>query len=169
MSKFHWRKCYGHSLLDRMSFGLSKKTHYLNLIRYYSVSIENTYCYQLPSIMTQSIGNIWSTYDLSRRSKSLLTLVQTQYSFKVKSPYSIVVWWIMTNDSLASWFIVGSIQCASHTLVHSPWPRHVQWTNYSLYWITQIHEPTADNLSTCKESMTCIFYATPNAPKSCTM
>ena len=102
MSKFHWRKCYGHSLLDRMSFGLSKETHYLNLIRYYSVSIENTYCYQFPSIMTQSIGNIWSAYDLSRRPKSLLTLVQTQYSFKVKSPYSIVVWWIMVINSLMS-------------------------------------------------------------------
>ena len=75
-----------------MSFGSSKETHYLNLIRYYSVSIENTYCYQLPSIMTQSIGNIWSAYDLSRRPKSLLTLVQTQYSFKVESPYNIVVW-----------------------------------------------------------------------------
>ena len=152
-----------------MSFGSSKRTHYLNPMRYHGAFIENSYCHQLPSTMTQSIG-IYDHYRASPIGPSLMfILTQTQYPLKVDSPYGIVVWWIMTNDSLASWFIIGSIQCASHTLVHSPWPRHVQWTNYSLYWITQIHEPTADNLSTCKESMTCIFYATPNAPKSCTM
>ena len=41
--------------------------------------------------------------------------------------------------------------------------------HYSLYWIAQIHEPIMENLSTYKEPMTCIFYVTPNAPKSCTM
>ena len=29
--------------------------------------------------------------------------------------------------------------------------------HYSLYWIAQIHEPTVDNLSTYKESMTYTF------------
>ena len=41
--------------------------------------------------------------------------------------------------------------------------------NYSLYMIAQIHEPNMDNLPTYKEPMTCIFYATPNAPKLYTM
>ena len=41
--------------------------------------------------------------------------------------------------------------------------------NYSLCWITQIYEPIMDNLSTYKEPMTCIFYATPNTPKSYTI
>ena len=40
---------------------------------------------------------------------------------------------------------------------------------YSLYQIAQIHESTMDNLSTYKEPMTCIFCATPKAPKSCAM
>ena len=85
----------------------------------------------------------------------------------------------MTIDSLVSRFIVGPIQYASHTLVHSPWESHRKGQDksslqlgggaHSLYWIVQIHEPIMDNLSTYKEPMTCIFYATPNAPKSCTM
>ena len=41
--------------------------------------------------------------------------------------------------------------------------------HYNLKWIAQIHELTMDNLFTYKEPMTCIFYATPNAPKSYTM
>ena len=41
--------------------------------------------------------------------------------------------------------------------------------HYILYWITQIHEPIVDNLSTYKEPTTCIFYETPNAHKSCIM
>ena len=45
--------------------------------------------------------------------------------FKVESPYSIVAWWIMTIDSLTSWFIIGPIQCALITLVHSPWETHL--------------------------------------------
>ena len=35
-----------------------------------------------------------------------------------------MAWWIMTFDSLGSWFTIGPIQCASHTLVHSPWETH---------------------------------------------
>ena len=38
-----------------MSFRLPKETHYLTSMRYYGVSIENTYCYQPSSIVTQSI------------------------------------------------------------------------------------------------------------------
>ena len=30
----------------------------------------------------------------------------------------------MTIDSLALWFTIGPIQCASNTLVHSPWETH---------------------------------------------
>ena len=51
----------------------------------------------------------------------LLILVQTQYLLKVANPYNIVTWWIMIFDSLASWFTVGPVQYAWHTLVHSPW------------------------------------------------
>ena len=40
---------------------------------------------------------------------------------------------------------------------------------YSLYWIASIHELIVDNLSTYKEHIPCIIYATPNALKSCTM
>ena len=70
----------------------------------------------------------------------------------------------MTIDNLASWFILGPM--------HSPWeshPSNQEVVHYSFYWIAQIHELTVDNLSTYKEPMTCIFYATPSAPKSCTM
>ena len=54
----------------------------------------------------------------------LLIFALTQYPLKVESLCNIVVWWIMKIDSLASWFIIGSIQCASHILVHSPWETH---------------------------------------------
>ena len=64
--------------------GSLKGTLYLNPKKYHDASIENTYCYQFPSTMTQSIGNRWSAYDLTRRSKSLLTLAQAQYSLKVE-------------------------------------------------------------------------------------
>ena len=37
--------------------------------------------------------------------------------------------------------------------------------HYSLYCITQIHELIVDNLSTYKEPMNFIFYATHNAEK----
>ena len=42
--------------------GSLKGTLYLNPKKYHDASIENTYCYQFPSIVTQSIENIWSTY-----------------------------------------------------------------------------------------------------------
>ena len=84
----------------------------------------------------------------------------------------------MTIDNLASSFTVGPVQCASHTLVHSPWEAYPNgqdkpslklgggalqslldcpnpWTNYG-------------QLSTYKEPMTCIFCEIPNAPKSFT-
>ena len=65
---------------------------------YHSPSIDNTYYYQLPSIVAQSIGNIWLAYDLGRRLKSLLTLAPTQCSFKVKRQHNEVAWW--SNDYL---------------------------------------------------------------------
>ena len=39
----------------------------------------------------------------------------------------------------------------------------------TLYLIVQIHELTMDYLSTYKEPITCILYATFNAPELCTM
>ena len=60
--------------------------------------------------------------------------------------------------------------------MHSPWETHpdsqdklslqYEVVHYSLYWIAQIHKPNLDNLSTYKGPMTCILYATLNAPKS---
>ena len=41
--------------------------------------------------------------------------------------------------------------------------------HYNLYWIAQIHEPIMNNLSFCKEPMTCIFCSILDALKSCTM
>ena len=47
---------YDYRFYDHMSFGSPKGTHYLNPTKYHDVSIENTYCYQPPSIVTQSRG-----------------------------------------------------------------------------------------------------------------
>ena len=79
--KFHLRNYYSHSFHERTSLGSPKMTHCP--MRYHGASIENTYCYWLPSTVTQSIRNIWSIYDLTCRSKPLLTLAQAQYSLKV--------------------------------------------------------------------------------------
>ena len=108
-----------------MSFRSPNRTPCLNPMRYYSASIKNTYCHQPPSIVSQSIG-IYDHFRVLPIGQSLpLILTQTQYSLKVESLCNIVVYWIMTIDSLASWFIIGPIQCASHTLVHSPWETHL--------------------------------------------
>ena len=56
--KFHLWNYYGHSFHEHASLGSPKVTHCLNPKRHHGVSIENTYCYRLPSIVTQSIGNI---------------------------------------------------------------------------------------------------------------
>ena len=82
--KFHLRNYYGHSFHEHTSLKSPKGTHYLNPMRYHGASIDNTYCYQLSSIVTQSTGNIWLAYDFTHRSKSLLTWVQVQYSLKVE-------------------------------------------------------------------------------------
>ena len=82
--------------------------------------------------MTQSIG----IYDYIRVSpicqSLLLILAHAQDSLKVESLCNIVVWWIMTTDSLTSWFIVGPVQYATHTLVHSPWENHPNNTHHSV-------------------------------------
>ena len=108
-----------------MSFGSSKGTHYLNPMRYHCVSIENTYCHQPPPTVTQSIGTSDHFKVLPISQSLLLILTQTQYPLKAESLCSIVAWWIMTIDSLASWFIVSSVQCVSHILVCSPWETHI--------------------------------------------
>ena len=46
------------------------------------------------------------------------------YPLKVESPCNIVAWWIITIDSLMSWFTIGPIQCVSYALIHSPWENH---------------------------------------------
>ena len=61
-------------------------------MRYHGASIENTYCYRFPLAVTQTIRNIQSAYDLSHRSKPLLTFAQAQYSLKVKRLHSIATW-----------------------------------------------------------------------------
>ena len=128
-----------------MSFGSPKRTHCLNPMRYHGASIENTCCHQPSLTMTQSIG-IYDHFRVSPIGQNfLLILAQTQYPFKIESTCSIVAWWIMTIDSLVSWFIVGLVQCVSHTPVHSPWETHSDDQDksslqlgggaYSLYWI----------------------------------
>ena len=77
-------------LHEHTSLRSLKGTLSFNPMRYSGVSIENTYCYWLPSTMTQSIENIWSVYDIARRSKLLLTLAQTQYSLKVERQHNKV-------------------------------------------------------------------------------
>ena len=107
------------------SFGSPKMTHYLNPMRHHGASIENNYCHQPPPIVTQFIG-IYNHFRISPISQSLLLiLAQTQYPLKVESSYNIVAWWIMITDSLASWFTIGFIWYASHTLLHLPWQTHL--------------------------------------------
>ena len=110
-----------HIFHDHMSFGSPKGTHCLNPMRYHGASIKNTYYHQSSLIVTKSLGIYDHFRVLSIGQSLLLILTQTQYPLKVKSPCNIVAWWIMTIDSLVSRFIVGPIQYASHTLVHSPW------------------------------------------------
>ena len=86
--KFNLRNYYNHSFHENTSLGSRKGTHCLNPKRYHGAFIENTYYYWLSSIVTQYIGNILSTYDFTRRSKSLLTLAQVQYSFKVERQHN---------------------------------------------------------------------------------
>ena len=132
MSSFYRRKCYDHSFLDYMSFGSPKVTHYLNPMRYHSAFIENIYFHQPSSTMTQTIGIFEHIRVLPISQSLLLILAKTQYPLKIESPYSKVVWWIMIIDSLMSWFIVGLVHYASHTLVHSPWETHPYYSKYQI-------------------------------------
>ena len=73
-----------------MSFKSPNRAHYLNLMRYYGVFIENTCCHQPPSTMTQSIM-IYNHIKVLLISQSfMLTLAKAQYLFKVENPCSIV-------------------------------------------------------------------------------
>ena len=62
--EFYLRNYYDHSFHEHTSLGSPKGAQCLNPKRYYGAFIENTYCYHLPSTVTQSIGYIWSTYHL---------------------------------------------------------------------------------------------------------
>ena len=94
-------------------------------MRYHGVSIENTHCHQPPSIVTKSIG-IYDHFKVLPISQSLLLIfAQAQYLLKFESLCSVVAWWIMIIDSFVSWFTLGPVQFASHTLVHSPWETHL--------------------------------------------
>ena len=91
--KLHLRNYYGNSLyMNTSPYNHPKDTlSQSHEISY--ASIENAYCYQLPSTVAQFIRNIWSTYNITHRSKSLLTLTQTQYSLKVKRQHNEIIWW----------------------------------------------------------------------------
>ena len=78
------------SFLDHMSVESPKETHCLNPMNYHGASIENTYCHQLPSMMTQFIGIYDHLRVLPIGQNLLLTLAQTQYPLKTKNPCSIV-------------------------------------------------------------------------------
>ena len=59
-------------------------------MKYHGAFIENTYCHQPPSIVTQSIG-IYDHFRISPICQSLLLiLAQAQYPLKVESPCSVV-------------------------------------------------------------------------------
>ena len=112
------------SILDHMSFGSPKRTHYLNpwdiMVSLLRIPI-STNLHQV----TQSIG-IYDHFRVSPIGQSLqLNLAQAQYPLKVESSCNIVAWWIMTIDNLVSWFIVGLVQCVLHALEHSPWDNHL--------------------------------------------
>ena len=104
--KFHLKNNYDHSFHEHTTLGSPKGTRYFNPMRYHNASIENTYCYWISSIVTQSIGNIWLTYDLTHKSKPLLILAQTQYSLKVDRQHNGAAWWdnnhliALSHDSL---------------------------------------------------------------------
>ena len=117
------------NLLDHMSFGSPKWTHCLNLwdirVPLLRIPIATSLHQQWPpSTVTLSIG-IYDHFRVSPIGQSfLLALAWTRYPLKVEIPCSIVAWWIMTIDSLMSWFTIGLVQCTSHALVHSPWENH---------------------------------------------
>ena len=63
-----------------------------NPMRYHGASVENAYCHQPPSTMTQSIG-IYDHFRVSPIGQSLLLiLAQAQYPLKVESPCNLVAW-----------------------------------------------------------------------------
>ena len=69
-----------------------QREHTISIMRYQGASIENIYCPQPPSILTQSI-RIYDHIKVSPIGQSLLLiLAQPQYPFKVESPCSIVAW-----------------------------------------------------------------------------
>ena len=73
-----------------MFFALSEGTHYLNPIRYHGAFIENTYCHQPPSTVTQSI-RIYDHFRFSPIGQSLMLIwAEAQYPLKVEIPCSIV-------------------------------------------------------------------------------
>ena len=100
-----------------------------------------------------------------------MILAQAQYPLKVESPCSIIAWWIMTINSLESWFTISHVQCASHTLVHSPLETYLDGQDKLSFQLGALQSlldypspwTEMDNLSTYKESMTCIFGGIPNA------
>ena len=93
-------------------------------MRYHGASFRNTFCHQPPSIVTQSV-RIYDQLSVSPIGQILLLiLTEIQYPLKVESPCNIVTLWIITIDSLRSWFILGPVKCVSHALVHLPWQNH---------------------------------------------
>ena len=149
-------------------------THFLNTMRYHDAYINNIF---LPptSINSEPINkNIYYHFRVSLIDQNLmLILTHTQYSLRVKNLYNIVAWQIMKIDSLMTQvlFNVHHIhQCIYHekTISMTKTSHHLKQKvmQYSLRWITHIHEPIVDYLSFCKEPMTWIFCVTPNAPKS---
>ena len=92
-------------------------------MRYHGGSIENTCCHKPSSIVTKSIG-IYDHFRVSPSQSLLMISTHTQYPLNIEGPCNIVAWWIMTINSLISWFTISFIQCVSHTLVNSPWETH---------------------------------------------
>ena len=145
MSNSTKKNYYGHRFHDYIPLNHSKG-HIVSILWDIKVSLSRILvATNLHKKMTQSIG-IHDYFRVSPIGQSLLLiLAHAQYPLKVESSCSIVAWWIMTIDSLT----VVLVQCASHTLIHSPWDTHSDNQNKSslqlgcgalqFYWNAQIH------------------------------
>ena len=128
-AKFHLRNYYGHSFHEYASLGSLNGTLHLNPKRYHGAFIENTYCYQLPLIVTQSIRNIWLAYNLTHRSKPPLTSAQAQYSLKVVIIHipELLIAFVVLNSRASVIQVIHNreLLIASRALSSWPWVIHV--------------------------------------------
>ena len=116
--EFYLRNYYDYSFHEHTSLGSSKGAHYLNPKRYYGAFIENTYCYHLPSTITQSIGYIWSTYHLI---VILLKIIMRYQMFRFVTCYLLCLVFPWTDiHSLTKWKLLVFQDYLYHPWVINP-------------------------------------------------